>query len=113
MPSALIDGQLVCAGCGSDVISCDRVSLFTNVTLCPTVIEPHDGLIAPLFLMVMVAPLAAGPAPEGVVGVLPPPSPQAIISARLAAADRGFQVRFLVWVTGDAPRRVRRIFSKY
>jgi hypothetical protein len=33
-----IDGQSVCVGCGSDAISCDRVSLFTKMTLWPGVI---------------------------------------------------------------------------
>jgi hypothetical protein len=87
------------------------VSLFTNVTLCPTVIDTDGGLIAPLVPMVMVAPLGPAPLPEGVVGVLPPPSPQAIISARLAAADTYFQVGFLVWVTRDV-QEIRRIFSR-
>ena len=49
-------GQVPCVGCGSDAISCGRVSLLTKVTLCPTVIETCEGL-TPLAVMVTVAPL--------------------------------------------------------
>ena len=94
-PSALIDGQLVWAGCGSDASSCERLLLFTNVTLCPTVIETELGLTVPLLPTVMVAPLGPGPLPDGVVGPpLPPPSspPQATNSERPRAAAASRQV---------------------
>ena len=34
-PTWLISGQSVCSGCGSDSMSCGRLSLFTKVTRVP------------------------------------------------------------------------------
>ena len=37
-------------------MSCDRVSLFVNVTLCPTLIDTVDGLTAEFVPIAIVAP---------------------------------------------------------
>src|SRR5438445_10050559 len=53
---ASIDGQLPCSGCGSDAISCERLSLLMNVTVWPTATTTALGL-TPAPVMVTVAPL--------------------------------------------------------
>jgi hypothetical protein len=55
-----MDGHEPCCGCGSDAISCERLSLLTNVTAWPTATVTVDGL-TPADVMVIVAPL--GPVP--------------------------------------------------
>ena len=74
-------------GCGFDVISHERESLFTNVTLCPTLIVTLEG-VAVLFAIVIVAPLGPGPplGGEGLVGEPPLLPPHAIASASTRAA---------------------------
>ncbi len=54
-------------------MSCARLSLFTNVTLCPAVIVTLDGDTAPLAI-VMVAPLGPGLPLGGVGDIGDPPS---------------------------------------
>ena len=70
-------------------MSCARLSLFTNVTLCPAVIVTLDGDTAPLAI-VMVAPLGPGLPLGGVGDIGDPPSlpPQAIATAINPAAAR-------------------------
>jgi hypothetical protein len=75
-PTALIGGQLVCSGCGSESISCDRVSALMNVTLCPTAIVTVFGSTVPPARMVIVAPLGPGAPVSGVSGFLLPLPPQ-------------------------------------
>ena len=74
-PTALIEGQFVCVGCGSDVISCERESLLMNVTLCPVETDTWVGPTTPFEPMVIVAPLGPGLPPDGAVGDPPPASP--------------------------------------
>jgi hypothetical protein len=81
-----------------------------NVTLCPVVMETVLGLTEPLAPIVMVAPLAPAPLPDGVVGDPPPPSLlslQAIVSASTAATPR-FRYLLDMWLV----MRVRRTFVK-
>src|SRR5438067_1536113 len=64
-------GQSVCAGCGSELILCERESLLTKVTTSPTLMVTLFGF-TPAEVIVIVAP--TGPVPdEGDVGELPPP----------------------------------------
>src|SRR5215475_2865691 len=79
-PTWLISGQSVCSGCGSDAMSCGRVSLLTNRTWLPRGTTTFFGVTA-LFAMVIVA-AAVG------LGELvdPPPLPQDAV-ARMPAAD--------------------------
>ena len=107
VPSAFVDGQSVCAGCGLDAISCERESLLTKVTLWPTLIVTCAGLTAPLLPMVMVAPLAPGlllpPPPDGDVGELLPPH-AAITIAAPAATMNAETVRVLTNTTSSRSR---------
>src|SRR5215471_9642537 len=65
-------GQLPCCGCGFDAISCDRVSLLMNVTVCPTATVTDAGL-TPLAVIVTVAPLAPPVPPSRTITAVPPP----------------------------------------
>ena len=75
-----------------EAISCGRVSLLTNVTLWPMVIDTCEGL-TPLPVIVIVAPLGPAVPVDGEmmfvdpVGELDPPPPHdaAITIARAAA----------------------------
>jgi hypothetical protein len=69
-----MEGQLVCVGCGSDVMSRARVSLFRNTTLWPTPIRTSGGDTEPLAI-VMVAATAPGPPVDGEIGDAPPDEP--------------------------------------
>ena len=106
----MIAGQVVCSGCGSDDMSCGRVSLLTKVTRPPAVMVTLRG-DAPALVIVMVASLlGAGVGDglgdgaglgeglgvgdgvgegEGVVGVLlPPPQAKAVMAAASATVPR-------------------------
>ncbi|HYT66878.1 MAG TPA: serine/threonine-protein kinase [Vicinamibacterales bacterium] len=88
---ASIDGQLPCWGCGSDAISCDRVSLFTIVTDWPTA-TVTDFAVTPEEEIVIVAPLAPVP-PSRTTTVTPPlgelgEPPQPATSATRARDER-------------------------
>ena len=94
MPAS-IPGQVPCVGCGSEAISCGRVSLLTKVTLCPTVIETCEGL-TPAAVMVTVAPLGPVAPVDGEmtwvdpVGELDPP-PHETSAAAVAAVKSVFK----------------------
>src|SRR5688572_16264681 len=94
MPTAAIDGQFVCAGCGSEAISCDDELLLTKVTLWPVVIVTCAGFTAPSAPIVIAAPLGPGPEPELTTGPEPDgpdglllPSPHAGSAAAIATTD--------------------------
>src|SRR5690242_15463798 len=71
-PTALISGQSLCSGWGSDVMSRRRFPLLTKRTRVPGGTVNSFGL-TPFEVIVKVNGLLG----EGVVGVLPPPPPQA------------------------------------
>ena len=64
-------GQVPCVGCGSDAISWGRVSLLTNVTLWPMVMETCCGL-TPFAVIVIVAPLGPAEPVDAEITVVPP-----------------------------------------
>jgi hypothetical protein len=115
VPTALISGQSVCWGCGSESISCVLPLLFTKLTLWPTDIVTVFGL-TPLGPIVIVAPLGPGPPPGPVGGVPPPPLlspslPHATINTSPAASAAERHLWKFLWVTFEASG-IRRIFSR-
>src|SRR4030095_5415062 len=103
MKPTLISGQSVCCGCGSEFISCGRLSLLTNVTRDPGATVTFFG-DTPLAVIVIVAatvppvpPPPPPPPPEGPVpGLsLPPQADANSASATIedAAANRCVVIR--------------------
>src|SRR5688500_5274845 len=88
LPTALIGGQSVWVGCGSEVTLWPRPLLLTNVTLCPTLMVTEAGVTRPS-AMVIVAPLGPGPLLPGAVGVPSPPPPHAASPTSNPAATTG------------------------
>ena len=70
-PTLLISGQSVCSGCGSDVMLCDRESLFTNRTRVPGEMV-SCVVLTPADVIVMVVVLPVPPPVDGVDGDPPP-----------------------------------------
>src|SRR6476646_7478376 len=70
MPCSM-PGQVPCGGGGSDAISWGRVSLFTNVTLWPTVMETCC-VLTPFAVIVIVAPLGPAEPVDAEITVVPP-----------------------------------------
>ena len=120
-------GQSVWLGCGSDDMSCTRLSPFTNVTVPPTATVKFDG-VKPAAVIVTVTFVGGGVPPppppppppvggggEGVIGLLPPPQ-ASVPTVRMAAAairrsEDAFQVlegpthQRLIQVSRVAPRK--------
>src|SRR5262245_28061678 len=107
-PTALIGGHSVCCGCGSESISCTRVSALMNVTLCPTEIVTVFGSTTPPARIVIVAPLGPGPFVSGVSGfwLLLPPPPQ-FVSAVETRKTENTPTRILESFTELVPHCLR------
>lgn len=79
----MIGGQSVCSGCGSDVISCCWLWLFTNSTRVPGGTTSSDGLTEPAAVMVTRNALSGIGDGDGELGLLPPPQaePKSVAAA--------------------------------
>src|SRR5262249_33907445 len=96
----LISGRSVCWGCGSEFMSCGRLSLLTNVTREPAATVTALGE-TPAAVIVIVAAVPVPPPPppqppDGAVGLsLPPPHEDRTNASAHAPTNRGRREPFI------------------